>query len=78
MTVSPRDKKAGTGAGSDQGQFVVVARRVQKLGPCGTVVLDHETGEDKVVTKCFRVREDELRSIDGDGDSVMGSDEEDD
>jgi hypothetical protein len=71
--VSPRDE-AGASVGAD-GQFVVVARRVQKLGPCGTVVLDHATGEEKVVTKCYRVREEELHSIDGDGDSVMGSDD---
>jgi hypothetical protein len=57
------------------GRFIVVARRVQKLGPCGTVVLDHATGEEKVVTKHYRVREEELYSIDGDGDSVMGSDD---
>jgi len=61
-------------------QFVVVVRRVQKLGPCGTVILDHDTGEEKVVTKRYRVREEELQSIDGysldgDGDSVMGSDD---
>jgi hypothetical protein len=57
---------------------VVVARRVQKLGPCGTVVIDHETGDEKLVTKCYQVREEELHSIDGDGDSVMGSDASDD
>lgn len=71
--VSPRDEDT-TSVGTD-GQYVVVARRVQKLGPCGTVVLDHATGEEKVVTKCYRVREEELYSIDGDGDSVMGSDD---
>lgn len=70
---SPRDEAAAS-VGVD-GQFVVVARRVQKLGPCGTVVLDHATGEEKVVTKRYRVREEELHSIDGDGDSVMGSDD---
>jgi hypothetical protein len=73
FTVSPRDE-AVTSVGAD-GQFVVVARRVQKLGPCGTVVIDHETGDEKLVTKCYRVREEELYSIDGDGDSVMGSDD---
>ncbi|KAN0109029.1 hypothetical protein V8E52_009663 [Russula decolorans] len=70
ITVSPGDKATGS--------VVVVARRVQKLGPCGTVVIDHETGEEKLVTKCYQVREEELRSIDGDGDSVMGSEASDD
>jgi hypothetical protein len=70
--MSSRDEAAES-AGAD-GQFVVVARRVQRLGPCGTVVLDHDTGDDELVTKCYRVREEELFSIDGDGDSVMGSD----
>jgi hypothetical protein len=69
----PRDK-ALESVGPD-GQFVVVARRVPKLGPCGTVVLDHETGKDKLVTRRYRVRAEELESIDGDGDSVMGSDD---
>jgi len=73
ITVSPGDKGAGS-VGAD-GQFVVVARRVQKLGPCGMVVIDHETGNEKLVTKCYQVREEELHSIDGDGDSVMGSDD---
>jgi hypothetical protein len=76
ITVSPGDKATGS-VGAD-GQFVVVARRVQKLGPCGTVVIDHETGDEKLVTKCYQVREEELHSIDGDGDSVMGSDASDD
>jgi hypothetical protein len=76
--VPPRDE-AATSVGADD-QFVVVVRRVQKLGPCGTVILDHDTGEEKVVTKRYRVREEELQSIDGysldgDGDSVMGSDD---
>jgi hypothetical protein len=57
------------------GPFVVVAKRGPKLGPSGTVVIDHETGRDMVETKRYRVRADELQSIDGDGDSVMGSDE---
>jgi hypothetical protein len=57
------------------GQYVVVARRVRKLGPCGTVVFDHEKGTDKLVTRHYRVRAEELESIDGDGDSVMGSDD---
>jgi len=57
------------------GPFVVVAKRGPKLGPCGTVVIDHETGRDMVETRRYRVRADELQSIDGDGDSVMGSDE---
>jgi len=74
FTVSSRDE-AATSVGADE-QFVVVARRVQKLGPCGTVVLDHDTGEEKLVTKRYRVREEELYSIDGDGDSVMGSDDD--
>ena len=30
-------------------------------------MLDHATGEEKVVTKRYRVREEELHSIDGDG-----------
>jgi hypothetical protein len=72
ITVSPRDKVAESVRAD--GKFVVVARRVQKLGPCGTVVIDHETGDEKLVTKCYKVREEELHSIDGDGDSVMGSD----
>jgi hypothetical protein len=54
---------------------VVVARRVPKLGPCGTVVIDHTTGEEISVTRRYRVRAEELSSIDGDGDSVMGSDD---
>ena len=66
---------AAASVGADE-HFVVVARRVQKLGPCGTVVLDHDTGEEKVVTKRYRVREEELYSLDGDGDSVMGSDDD--
>jgi hypothetical protein len=70
ISVSPGDKATGS--------VVVVARRVQKLGPCGTVVIDHETGGEKLVTKCYQVREEELRSIDGDGDSVMGSEASDD
>ena len=73
FTVSSRDE-ATECVGAD-GQFVVVARRVQKLGPCGTVVIDHDTGDEKLVTKRYRVREEELYSIDGDGDSVMGSDD---
>jgi hypothetical protein len=73
FTVSSGDEDAES-VGAD-GQFVVVARRVQKLGPCGTVVIDHDTGDEKLVTKRYRVREEELYSIDGDGDSVMGSDD---
>ena len=73
FVVSPRDN-ATESLGAD-GQFVVVARRIRKLGPCGTVVIDHDTGDEKLVTKRYRVREEELRSIDGDGDSVMGSDD---
>lgn len=73
FTVSQSDEDE-TSVGAD-GQFVVVARRVQKLGPCGTVVIDHETGDEKLVTKRYRVREEELFSIDSDGDSVMGSDD---
>ena len=57
------------------GPFVVVAKRGPKLGPCGTVVIDHETGRDMLETRRYRVRADELQSIDEDGDSVMGSDE---
>lgn len=72
-TVSQSDE-AETSVGAD-GQFVVVARRVQKLGPCGTVVIDHETGDEKLVTKRYKVREEELYSLDSDGDSVMGSDD---
>jgi hypothetical protein len=70
ISVSQGDKATGS--------VVVVARRVQKLGPCGTVVMDHETGEEKLVTKCYQVREEELHSLDGDGDSVMGSEASDD
>jgi hypothetical protein len=55
--------------------FVVVAKRVPKLGPCGTMVIDHETGMQMVETRRYRVRADELESVDEDGDSVMGSDE---
>jgi hypothetical protein len=73
FTPSSRDEAAES-VGAD-GQFVVVARRVQRLGPCGTVVLDHDTGDDELVTKRYRVHEEELFSIDGDGDSVMGSDD---
>jgi hypothetical protein len=62
FTVSSRDE-ATESVGAD-GQFVVVARRVQRLGPCGTVVLDHDTGDDELVTKRYRVREEELFSID--------------
>jgi hypothetical protein len=68
-----RNKAAESEAGDDQ--FVVVAMRVRKLGPCGTVVIDHETDEEMLVTKRYKVRAEELRSIDEDGDSVMGSDE---
>ncbi|KAN0124736.1 hypothetical protein V8E52_001288 [Russula decolorans] len=75
ITVSPGDKAAES-VGADW-RYVVVARRVKKLGSCGTVVIDHETGNDKLVTKCYQVREEELHSIDGDGDSVMGSDDSD-
>jgi len=39
------------------------------------VVFDHEAGKDKLVTRRYRVRAEELESIDGDGDSVMGSDD---
>jgi hypothetical protein len=73
FTPSSRDEAAES-VGAD-GQFVVVARRVQRLGPCGTVVLDHDTDDDELVTKRYRVREEELFSIGGDGDSVMGSDD---
>ena len=73
FTVSSRD--AATESAGTDGQFVVVARRVKKLGPCGTVVIDHETDEEMLVTKHYQVREEELYSIDGDGDSVMGSDD---
>ncbi|KAN0126368.1 hypothetical protein V8E52_000008 [Russula decolorans] len=73
IAVPPGDKVAES-ARADW-HFVVVARRVKKLGPCGTVVIDHETGDEKLVTKCYKVREEELHSIDGDGDSVMGSDD---
>ncbi|KAN0124734.1 hypothetical protein V8E52_001286 [Russula decolorans] len=75
ITASPGDKAAES-VGTDW-RYVVVARRVKKLGSCGTVVIDHETGNDKLVTKCYQVREEELHSIDGDGDSVMGSDDSD-
>ncbi|KAH9958227.1 hypothetical protein BC827DRAFT_1269664 [Russula dissimulans] len=55
------------------GTFVMVARRVPKLGPCGTLVLDHGTGEQMMETRRYRVRTDALHDIDEDGDSVMGS-----
>ena len=67
------DEAAASEAGEEQ--FVVVARRVPKLGPCGTVVINHETDEEMLVTKRYRVRAEELQSIDEDGDSVMGSDD---
>ena len=73
VTASPGDKT--TESAGEDGHFIVVARRVKQLGPNGTVVVDHETGGDKMVTKCYQVREEELHSIDGDGDSVMGSDD---
>ena len=73
VTGSPGDKT--TESAGEDGHFIVVARRVKKLGPNGTVLVDHDTGEDKLVTKCYQVPEEELRSIDGDGDSVMGSDD---
>jgi hypothetical protein len=69
----PQDNAAARSAAD--GPFVVVAKRGPKLGPCGTVVIDHETGRDLLETRRYRVRADELQSIDEDGDSVMGSDE---
>ena len=69
----PQDNAAACSAAD--GPFVVVAKRGPKLGPCGTVVIDHETGRDMLETRRYRVRADELQSIDEDGDSVMGSDE---
>lgn len=69
------DAAAAAASGAEDGQFVVVARRVPKLGPCGTVVIDHETGEQILEKRRYRVRAEELHSIDGDGDSVMGSDD---
>ena len=69
----PQDNAAACFAAD--GPFVVVAKRGPKLGPCGTVVIDHETGRDMLETRRYRVRADELQSIDEDGDSVMGSDE---
>ena len=69
----PQDNAAARSAAD--GPFVVVAKRGPKLGPCGTVVIDHETGRDMLETRRYRVRADELQSIDEDGDSVMGSDE---
>jgi hypothetical protein len=39
------------------------------------VVIDHETDEEMLVTKRYKVRAEALSSIDGDEDSVMGSDE---
>jgi hypothetical protein len=67
--------KRDQAAAAADGKFVVVARRVPKLGPCGTVVIDHATGEQISVTRRYRVRAEQLRSIDEDGDSVMGSDD---
>ncbi|KAI0305208.1 Peroxin 13, N-terminal region-domain-containing protein [Multifurca ochricompacta] len=56
---SPRD--ANTAAGRESGvPFIVVARRVQVLGPSGTAVFDEETLEPKVEIKHFRLRVDEL------------------
>jgi hypothetical protein len=70
IRASQQDNAAASSATDNP--FVVVARRVRKLGPCGTVVINHETGNDIVETKRYRVRVDDLHSIDGDGDSEMG------
>lgn len=75
--VAPTSRQQDCGAtrSAPDGPFVVVAKRVPKLGPCGTMVIDHETGMQMVETRRYRVRADELQSVDEDGDSVMGSDE---
>ncbi|KAI0297364.1 hypothetical protein BC826DRAFT_1174428 [Russula brevipes] len=70
IRASQQDNAAASSATDNS--FVVVARRVRKLGPCGTVVINQETGKDMVETKRYRVRVDDLQSIDGDGDSEMG------
>lgn len=75
--VAPKSRQqdgAATRSAPDR-PFVVVAKRVPKLGPCGTMVIDHETGMQMVETRRYRVRAEELESVDEDGDSVMGSDE---
>jgi hypothetical protein len=74
-SIVPQERDEAAASGAEDEQFVVVARRVPKLGPCGTVVIDHETGEQILEKKRYRVRAEELYSIDGDGDSVMGSDD---
>jgi hypothetical protein len=70
-----RQQNSTTASSETDRPFVVVAKRVPKLGPCGTMVIDHETGMQMLETRRYRVRADELQSIDEDGDSVMGSDE---
>jgi hypothetical protein len=72
---SSRQQNSTTASSETDRPFVVVAKRVPKLGPCGTMVIDHETGMEMLETRRYRVRADELQSIDEDGDSVMGSDE---
>ncbi|KAF8480493.1 hypothetical protein DFH94DRAFT_743474 [Russula ochroleuca] len=73
--IVPQERDMASASEAADGQFVVVARRVPKLGPCGTVVINHETGEQILEKRRYRVRAEELQSIDGDGDSVMGSDD---
>lgn len=72
ITAQRRDEDPANTAAEEN--FVVVARRVPMLGPSGTVIIDHDTDEQMLVTKRYRVRAEELQSIDGDGDSVMGDD----
>ena len=77
QTVTPKlhQQDNANAAANLNGPFVLVAKRVPKLGPCGTLVIDHDTGMEMLETRRYRVRADELQSIDEDGDSAMGSDE---
>ena len=50
---------------------VVVAKRLQNK-PCGTVVLDHDTGAEKVVTERYRARKEVLHSPSGLGQIQEG------
>ncbi|KAI9456575.1 hypothetical protein F5148DRAFT_368044 [Russula earlei] len=74
VATTRRQHDDSAAAASGDAAFVVVARRVPKLGPCGTMVMNHATGEQVMETKRYRVRADELQLVDEDGDSVMGSD----
>jgi len=72
--VSPRRQGQSNNVSAADGTLVTVARRVPKLGPCGTLVIDHGTGKQVIETKRYLVRSDALHDIDEDGDSVMGGD----